>query len=147
LVALYQCGHFRGGAYETDRTRNLRSGRAVASIILIVDDDASLAASVSRVLRNAGAKHVVASTSRHRLDEIETAEVDLILVDMSMSLTDPLHAIAELRRRAPEVPIVAASGPGLSPPPGLAAPTTAEDRRDLVTVTRLVPAREVEKPS
>ncbi len=119
----------------------------MASIILIVDDDASLAASVSRVLRNAGAKHVATSTSRHRLDEIETAEVDLILVDMSMSLTDPLHAIAELRRRAPEVPIVAASGPGLSPPPGLAAPTTAEDRRDLVTVTRLVPAREVEKPS
>jgi CheY-like chemotaxis protein len=116
-----------------------------STTILIIDDSASLAGNVSMALRIAGTGHVVAAAGRRHVEELETEDVDLIIVDVTMSGTDPFRAIAELRRRAPAIPIIAAGAHGIGQPlspPGRLAPAGAaafdQSRRALVTATRIV---------
>jgi CheY-like chemotaxis protein len=135
------------GARKNQHKKSLfqRPGAAVATNILIVDDNALLAASVSMVLRTDGTDHVIATSGRRPLEEVEIESIDLIIVDATMSGTDPLRVITELRRRAPDIPVIAtrayalpgaAVSPAVPTEPG--TPSTLQNPRDLVMATTIV---------
>ncbi len=82
--------------------------------ILVIDDDLSLATAIEMVLQNYGFEVVVANSGRRALDLVETADVDVIVLDMVMPGMNGLETIRAFRQRVPAVPIIATSGFGKS---------------------------------
>jgi len=83
--------------------------------ILVVDDEPSILALVSRALQKRG--HTIATAG----DGVEAGRVvssqafDLVLTDLLMPDKDGIQVIAELRRKFPAVKIIAMSGGGHIP--------------------------------
>jgi CheY-like chemotaxis protein len=118
-------------------------------VFLVIDDDMSLAIGVRALLGKEGIDVVVASSDRLGLEAIEIADVDVIVVDISMAGIDPLQTIRAVRRSARSVPIIATSGRALReslPASSTAMATnthafgayTQPGGKGLLTVTRLV---------
>jgi CheY-like chemotaxis protein len=80
------------------------------ALILVVDDDASLANAIEMVLENDGFEVVVANSGRRALELVESAEIDVAVLDIFMPGMDGFETIGAFRRRAPMVPIIAMSG-------------------------------------
>jgi CheY-like chemotaxis protein len=78
--------------------------------ILIVEDDASVAIAISRLLKAMGHGIVVAAANGHAaLDLLPGAAFDAILLDIHLPDTNGLRLIPELRRIRPTVEIVTMS--------------------------------------
>jgi DNA-binding response OmpR family regulator len=116
-------------------------------VFLVIDDDMSLAIGVRALLRKEGIDVVVASSDRLDLEAIETADVDVIIVDTSMAGVDPRSTIGAVRRNARSVPIIATSGRAVREsldPIAMATNThafgadTQHGGKGLLTVTKLV---------
>ncbi|MGB7925434.1 MAG: response regulator [Pyrinomonadaceae bacterium] len=69
--------------------------------LLVVDDEESVALTVSEVLRQDGFVVETASSGQEAVGRLEEAEYDLVLTDLHMEGGDGLSVLAELRRRAP----------------------------------------------
>ena len=80
--------------------------------ILIIDDDDSLRDALRRNLRKAGYQVVEANEGRQGLKQLESAPVDLILLDIFMPGKEGLETITELRRSHPGIRVIAMSGGG-----------------------------------
>ena len=80
--------------------------------ILIVDDDASIRGLFRRILEVEGYTIVEASNGESALRCFEESWADLVITDIVMPEKDGLELMAELRRLAPGVKIVAISGGG-----------------------------------
>ena len=69
--------------------------------LLVVDDEESVALTVSEVLRQEGFKVETASSGEEAVARLGEGEYDLVLTDLHMEGGDGLSVLAEIRRRAP----------------------------------------------
>ena len=69
--------------------------------LLVVDDEESVALTVSEVLRQEGFVVETAASGQEAVARLHGAEYDLVLTDLHMEGGDGLSVLAEIRRRAP----------------------------------------------
>ena len=75
--------------------------------ILVVDDDEAARGVIAATLADSAQYRVeVAADGPSALSRLEANSYDLVLTDLKMPLMDGLTFIEELRRRAPELPVV-----------------------------------------
>lgn len=84
--------------------------------ILVVDDDAQAVEAVRRAAEREGHRAVQAASPEQGLNLALSLGPDLILVGAMLGGAGPLNLVAQLRRAAPEVPIVLMAPPGLEGP-------------------------------
>jgi DNA-binding NtrC family response regulator len=79
-------------------------------MILIVDDDPSITASLGLLLKQAGYRSQTASTPAEALLRLETPNIALVLQDMNFSRRttgeEGLELLDDIRRRRPSVPVI-----------------------------------------
>lgn len=78
--------------------------------ILIIEDDPEIRTLLERALKIAGHEVVVAVDGREGVDQYLAKPADLVITDLYMPNQDGLETIIDLRRRSPDVPIIAMSG-------------------------------------
>jgi DNA-binding NtrC family response regulator len=78
--------------------------------VLIVDDDPGTLASLSRAFALEGYTALTAHSAASALEKLGAESVDAVLSDVVMPEMDGLEFLAEVRRRAPDVPVVLMSG-------------------------------------
>ena len=84
--------------------------------VLVVDDDDYVRSFMVRVLDAAGYLVDEATDGRVALKRFAAARPDLVITDLVMPEMEGLEFIRELRRRAPDLPILAISGGGRGDP-------------------------------
>jgi CheY-like chemotaxis protein len=80
--------------------------------ILVVDDEPDLCELISRMLARAGHKVTCAGDGDEASRVIAKQQFDVVLTDVIMPEKDGIEVIGELRRKQPNVRIVAMSGGG-----------------------------------
>ncbi|TPW04989.1 MAG: Fis family two component sigma-54 specific transcriptional regulator, partial [bacterium] len=79
-------------------------------MILVVDDDEAVVASLCLVLRQKGFESVTASTPEEALARVEDSPITLVLQDMNFSRetsgAEGLALLADIRARRPELPVI-----------------------------------------
>ncbi|MGH6724973.1 MAG: response regulator [Pseudolabrys sp.] len=83
--------------------------------ILVIDDKPYVRATILSVLRPAGFDVVAVDDGKIGLRKFDESTFDLAIVDLYMPGVDGVQVIKELRKRAPDFPIVAMSGVLLGP--------------------------------
>jgi DNA-binding NtrC family response regulator len=78
--------------------------------VLIVDDDPGTLASLSRAFALEGYTALTASTGPGALERLGAESVDAVLSDVVMPGMDGLEFLAEVGRRAPDIPVILMSG-------------------------------------
>lgn len=101
----------RSETVTTPATARASSASARPATIVVVDDDAAIAAAVGDLLRSAGHDVVGFSDSRRALEAAtELPTVDLLVTDVLMPHLGGFDLAGELRARRPEVPVLFMSG-------------------------------------
>ncbi len=80
--------------------------------ILVIDDDPSIQTMLKKMLEKAGHEVDIACNGREGLDKIECCPPDLLVTDIVMPEKEGLELIFYLRRKNPELKIIAISGGG-----------------------------------
>jgi DNA-binding response OmpR family regulator len=78
--------------------------------VLVIEDDASVGAAIQVMLDREGFDTVHAPDADAGMRAFEASSFDLVIVDIFMPGANGLEIIAELKNRAPAVPILAMSG-------------------------------------
>ncbi len=78
--------------------------------ILLVDDDPAVGAGMAKLLGRHGFEVLLAANGAKAMRTLAAQRVGLVITDIFMDQMDGLETIAELRRKRPELPIVAISG-------------------------------------
>lgn len=80
--------------------------------ILVVDDEEHVRQVVARMVERAGFRTILASDGDEALAILDrsAAEIDLVLLDLTMPRRDGLSTLKEIRERGMEVPVLVASG-------------------------------------
>jgi len=78
--------------------------------ILVVDDDAPLVNAQGEFLRRAGHTVSTAANGKEAVDLVAHNDFDLVITDLIMPEKEGLETIAELRRIAPKIKVIAMSG-------------------------------------
>jgi DNA-binding response OmpR family regulator len=82
------------------------------ALVLLVEDDESFRQAIRRVLEQAGHEVVEAGDGEEACSDFDPDRFDLVITDLLMPRQDGIETIQDLRRRAPDVPIIAVSGGG-----------------------------------
>jgi CheY-like chemotaxis protein len=80
--------------------------------ILVVDDEPAFRRTVRSIVEKAGHTVTEAEDGQHALVLFAAETVDLVLTDIIMPNQEGVETIGELRRRRPNLPIIAMSGGG-----------------------------------
>jgi CheY-like chemotaxis protein len=107
--------------------------------ILVVDDDAVMQLKIRLLLERAGHSVVVAEDGRKGLAALDSADFDLLLLDIFMPAMDGLETIRLVRQRRPAMPIIAMSGRPITPDP-------SPEPDFLAMATKLGAVRSLPKP-
>ena len=83
--------------------------------ILVVDDESELRDMIARVLSEAGHRVETASDGAIASRLFAARDFDLVVTDVIMPERDGMQVISELRRKHPQVKIIAMSGGGHVP--------------------------------
>ena len=80
--------------------------------IFIVEDHKLLLASLVRLLHDRGGFDIsaVAETAQEALEQLSDLSVDLVLVDVSLPLTNGIDLVAALKEKYPRLPCLMLSG-------------------------------------
>lgn len=78
--------------------------------ILVIDDEPDMRVLLEQTLKAAGHEVILAADGREGVERYCTSPADLVITDLYMPNQEGLETIAELRRRFPEVAIIAMSG-------------------------------------
>ena len=82
--------------------------------ILVVDDDGAVLATIKLLLDRAGHDVTTASDGREGLAIFDSAEFDLLLLDIFMPGMDGIETMRLVHRQRPLMPIIAISGKALN---------------------------------
>ncbi|MBM4204950.1 MAG: response regulator [Gammaproteobacteria bacterium] len=82
------------------------------SAILLVDDERQVLDVLSEMLRLEGHDVVTAENGVVALERIQTDAFDLVFADIIMPKKEGLETISDIRKRQPQLPILAISGGG-----------------------------------
>ncbi len=95
---------------QVEPERSLTRGRG--QLVLLVDDESSILRVGETVLKRFGYRVTTASNGREALDLLDRhgKEVEVVVSDLMMPGMSGLELLAEIRRRRPGLPCVAASG-------------------------------------
>lgn len=85
-------------------------GEAVRKHILVIDDDDMVCSFIRKALEMSGYAVSVASNGYEAMVIFRKSKLDGIITDLLMPERDGIETILEIRRHAPEIPIVAISG-------------------------------------
>jgi DNA-binding NtrC family response regulator len=80
--------------------------------ILVIDDETALREILSQVLTGAGHRVVGAGNGKEASKALTIGAFDVVLTDVIMPEKDGMQVISELRKKFPEVRIIAMSGGG-----------------------------------
>ena len=80
---------------------NFDAARMAGARLLVIDDEESVALTVSEVLRQEGFRVETASSGSEAVGLLEKAEYDLVLTDLHMEGGDGISVLAEIQARAP----------------------------------------------
>ena len=86
--------------------------------ILVLDDEPSILLMIKKMLEKAGHEVEVALNGKEGLVLFENNKPDLLITDIIMPEKEGLETIFELRRRHPDLKIIAISGGGRIGPDG-----------------------------
>ena len=78
--------------------------------ILVIDDEPDMRVLLEQTLKAAGHEVILAADGREGVERYCASPADLVITDLYMPNQEGLETIAELRRRFPEVAIIAMSG-------------------------------------
>ena len=78
--------------------------------ILVIDDEPDMRVLLEQTLKAAGHEVILAADGREGVERYCTRPADQVITDLYMPNQEGLETIAELRRRFPEVAIIAMSG-------------------------------------
>lgn len=89
-----------------------RETPALHGTVLVVDDEAPVRRTVTRVLETLGCKVIAAEDGTVALDRVRgfARHIDLVLLDLTMPQMDGVQTLRELRRLRPDLPVVLMSG-------------------------------------
>jgi YesN/AraC family two-component response regulator len=80
--------------------------------ILVIDDELSISVMIKRMLEKAGHEVATASNGNEGLKLFETFQPNLLITDIVMPEKEGLELIIDLRKKNPDLKIVAISGGG-----------------------------------
>lgn len=83
--------------------------------VLVVDDDPGVLVVMRRMLEKYDHEVVVANDGGDALIEMDGSRFDLVITDINMPEMDGVELILMLRKRQPDIPVIACSGGGLLP--------------------------------
>lgn len=86
------------------------------ALILIIDDDDALRATMRKILERAGHEVRDAVDGDRGLKVFREEGPDLVITDIIMPEKEGIETIQELRQEAPDLPILAVSGGGRADP-------------------------------
>jgi len=86
--------------------------------ILVLDDELSILLMIKKMLEKAGHEVSLALNGREGMELFEKNRPDLLITDIIMPEKEGLETIFELRRKFPELKIIAISGGGRISPDG-----------------------------
>lgn len=78
--------------------------------VLVIEDDAAMNGYIGEVLAKAGCEVSSAFNGVQGLDAIRSGDPDVVLLDIFMPEKDGLEVLVELRRFAPDLPVLVISG-------------------------------------
>ncbi|SRR6266852_1249862 len=78
--------------------------------ILVIDDDPDMRAMLEQTLKSAGHEIALAADGKEGVEQYRANPADLVVTDLYMPNQEGLETITELRKRFPEVVIIAMSG-------------------------------------
>jgi len=82
------------------------------ALILVIDDEPMLRRTLRAVLERAGHTVVEAEDGNQGLEQFTVQRPELVLTDIIMPNREGVETIGEMRRQAPDLPIIAMSGGG-----------------------------------
>jgi DNA-binding response OmpR family regulator len=80
--------------------------------ILVIDDDEAVPYAIRRAFREEGFTVALAADGQEGLELLEGVSPDLVITDLIMPEKEGLETIREMRKRRPDLPIIAISGGG-----------------------------------
>ncbi len=80
--------------------------------ILIIDDEAFICENVERILGDEGYQVCSASTGNEARQQVQTHEVDLVLLDLNLGTENGIDVLKELREIDPELLVIIITGYG-----------------------------------
>jgi DNA-binding response OmpR family regulator len=86
--------------------------------ILVLDDEPSILIMIKKMLERAGHEVDTALNGKEGLEKFKTNKPDLLITDIIMPEKEGLETIFELRKKYPELKIIAISGGGRIGPNG-----------------------------
>lgn len=86
--------------------------------ILLVEDDPVLQSALSMTLDHAGYAVTSVENGRRAMQCISKERIDLVITDVIMVGQDGIETIVQLKKKHPDVPIIAMSGGGYGEPQG-----------------------------
>ncbi|MCI0398499.1 MAG: response regulator transcription factor [Chloroflexi bacterium] len=78
----------------------------ISGTVLIVDDEAILRRTLTRILRQAGCQVMAAADGGEALQLLATSPCDLVFLDIRLPGLDGLQVLAQIHRLYPELPVV-----------------------------------------
>ena len=78
--------------------------------VLVIEDDASFRHLLEPAIKSLGHEVTVARNGREGMEKFEEDQFDIVLTDIFMPEKEGLETISALRRRRPDIRIVAMSG-------------------------------------
>lgn len=82
------------------------------ALVLLVEDDDTFRQATRRVLEQAGHQVVEACDGEQASNGFQPGRFDLVITDLLMPRQDGIETIRDLRRKAPDMPIIAFTGGG-----------------------------------
>jgi len=85
---------------------------ATGGLVLVVDDEAAVRSSISRLLGRSGFRTIGAADGLQAVDVFQShsAEISVVLLDMTMPGQSGAEVLASIRARRPRVPVILCSG-------------------------------------
>lgn len=87
-----------------------RPAAATTATILVVDDDRGVRSLIERYLQPQGYQVLTAATGIEGMDRVQSAAIDLVLLDLEMPEMNGPAFVRELRRRRLEIPVIVVTG-------------------------------------